>query len=57
MQEKIKIKVQVEGPYLSNPTISINVGQAHFRGAKNKQEIEDIGETTEIHVKVKRNRK
>jgi hypothetical protein len=52
LQKKIKIRVQVEGPYLSNPTININVRQAHFRGIKHKRENEDVGRTTEIHIQV-----
>ena len=59
LQKKTKIKVHVEGPYHSNPTININVGRAHFslRGTKHKREIEGVGETAEIHVQVKKARK
>jgi hypothetical protein len=57
LQKKTKIKVRVEGPYLSNPTININVGQSQLRGTKNKRENEGVGETTEILVQLKKTRK
>jgi hypothetical protein len=56
-QKRTKIKVHVEGPHLSNPTININVGHSHFRGTKHEREIEGDGGTTEICVQIKKSRK
>jgi hypothetical protein len=53
----MKIEVNIEDPYHSSSTITINVGQAPFRRTKRKQEIEGIGGTTEILVEVKKTRK
>jgi hypothetical protein len=55
LQKSIKVKVRVKGPYLSNPTININVKQSQFRG--NKREIESVEETTEVRVQMKKTRK
>lgn len=55
--KKTKIEVHVEGSYRSNPTININIKQAHSRGKKHEREIEGIDGTTEIHVQVKKTRK
>ena len=52
--QKKTIKVRVEGSYLSNPTININIGQSQLRGTKNKRENEGVEETTEIHVQLKK---
>jgi hypothetical protein len=59
LQKKTKIKVRVEGPYLSNPTININVGQSQLRGTKYKRarEIEGVEGITEILVQLKKTRK
>jgi hypothetical protein len=56
-QKKTKIEVHVEGSYRSNPTININIKQAHFRGKKHERQIEGVEGTTEIHVQVKKTRK
>jgi hypothetical protein len=59
LQKKTKIKVRVKGPYLSNPTININVGRSQLRGTKYKRarEIEGVEGTTEILVQLKKTRK
>jgi hypothetical protein len=59
LQKKTKIKVRVEGPYRSNPTININVGRSQLRGTNNKRarEIEGVEGTIEILVQLKKTRK
>jgi hypothetical protein len=53
----MKIKVHVEDSYHLNPSISINIEQAHFREKKHEREIDNIEGTTKIHVQVKKARK
>jgi hypothetical protein len=50
-----KIRVCIEGSYLSNSTI-INVRQSQSRGTKHKREVEGA-EGTEILVQLKKSKK